>query len=71
MEPNRKSGSPYDRGGADAYYGRGMNPHWYDGTTRKTIEPNTPEWDEYRAGYRDTEEAGDRKDWGDIYDDHD
>ena len=30
---NRKHGSLYDRGCADAYYERRANPHWYpDGT---------------------------------------
>lgn len=73
IEPNRKSGGPYDRGGADAYYGRRFNPHWWDGTTRKTIEPETePEsYAAYYAGYWDTFEHGDRKDWGEISDDQD
>ena len=26
-------GSPFDRGGADSYYRRGFDPHWYPGGT--------------------------------------
>lgn len=64
MNPNRKHGSPYDRGSADAYYGRGTRPHKYEGTARITLEPETEDWTEYLTGYRETEEAGDRKDYG-------
>ena len=28
-----KHGSPYDRGSADYYYGRGRNPHYYPNGT--------------------------------------
>lgn len=49
-KPDRSHGSPYDRGSADAYYGRPMRP------------PKDPEArKEYIAGYEGEE---DRKDWG-------
>ncbi len=64
-----RHGGPYDRGGADSYYGRGFNPHYYTGDTH-----NSPRVDEadmlqdeiiaYKAGYNDNEEAGEFKDWG-------
>ena len=60
----RGYGSPYDRGSADAYYGRSFNPHWYpEGNGMGVnIMGMTPEQiEEYRLGY--TEET-DQKDWG-------
>lgn len=60
----RGHGSPYDRGSADAYYGRSYNPHWYPEGNKVGISIGgmTPEQiEEYRLGY--TEET-DRKDWG-------
>ena len=59
-------GSPYDRGRADAYYGRRRNPHWQPrvagkveriGCDRMTIE----QVDEYNMGY-DSEDS--IKDYG-------
>ena len=26
---DRRHGGPFDRGGADSYYGRGLDPHYY------------------------------------------
>ena len=60
----RWHGSPYDRGSADAYYGRGKNPHKYPNGTYKgpAVTDLTPEEIKaYNAGY---EEETDRKDWG-------
>lgn len=63
----RGHGSPYDRGSADAYYGRTYNPHWYPlHADNKGLGINimgmTPEQiEDYRLGY--TEET-DQKDWG-------
>lgn len=60
----RGYGSPYDRGSADAYYGRAFNPHWYpQGNGERTkAEDMTPEQvEDYRLGYT---EEDDRKDWG-------
>lgn len=67
---NRGHGSPYDRGSADAYYGRPPRPHkWTDGLGRAEVTDLTAdEVKEYHAGY-DQEE--DRKDWGDDDDDCD
>jgi len=63
---NTRHGGPYDRGAADAYYGRRFNPHWYDGTNRREINPKTEPYSyaAYYTGYWETYEAGDRKDYG-------
>jgi hypothetical protein len=64
--PDRSHGSPWDRGGADAYYWRDPNPHkWPNGDHRQPDEDLTPdEVEEYLAGYRAVYDSGDRKDWG-------
>ena len=61
-------GSPFDRGGADSYYGRAPKPHyWPKGTyvgesilkehmTEKQIA-------EYWAGYDENEKSGAKKEW--------
>lgn len=64
-----RHGGPYDRGGADSYYGRGFNPHYYTGGSMQSdLIPEELmtklEIEAYRAGYNDNEEAGDFKDWG-------
>ena len=64
-----RHGGPYDRGGADSYYHRGYNPHYYVGDTMKSdrIEKEDmtdEEIEAYRAGYDDNEKNGDKKDWG-------
>lgn len=67
MMLDRKHGSPYDRGGADSYYGRGFQPHYYKGDTylSERVEDLTREQlDEYTQGYQDNEDYGDKKDWG-------
>ena len=60
-----KHGSPYDRGSADYYYGRGRNPHYYPNGTgnapRVKVEDMTQaELDAYHAGY---DQEPDRKHW--------
>lgn len=69
MSYDERHGGPWDRGGADSYYGRGYRPHYYKGATgfseRVEMEDMTPEEIEaYRAGYDDNEMNGDKKDWG-------
>ena len=63
----KRHGGLFDRGGADFYYGRGVQPHyWTLGTGHgEHITDLTPEeLAEYQAGYDDAEEFGDVKDWG-------
>jgi hypothetical protein len=66
---NPRHGGPFDRGGADSYYRRGFNPHYYEGSTyqSKRIEmaDMTPEEIvAYTKGYNDNEESGNFKDYG-------
>jgi hypothetical protein len=61
---SREHGSLYDRGAADAYYGRSRDPHWYpQGSLRgeKISDLNEKEIEEYNKGYN---ECTDSKDWG-------
>lgn len=63
---DQRHGGPYDRGSADAYYGRAYEPHFYTGATyqsaRVELEHMTAaEITAYTAGYNNTHE---RKDWG-------
>tara|TARA_B100001057_G_C22608961_1_gene855798 strand:- start:231 stop:440 length:210 start_codon:yes stop_codon:yes gene_type:complete len=69
MKYDDRHGGPYDRGGADSYYRRGFQPHYYTGASMQSDcipEPlmTQAEVDAYSAGYKDNEEAGDFKDWG-------
>lgn len=61
-----KHGCLYDRGGADSYYGRRRDPHWYpDGTYNGEKVPavTAEEIAEYNAGYDDNEASGNKKEW--------
>lgn len=69
MKYDERHGGPYDRGTADSYYGRSMNPHYYVGSTynSRRIELNEmtkEEIEAYRKGYEDNETFGEYKDWG-------
>jgi hypothetical protein len=69
MKYDERHGGPYDRGTADSYYGRGMNPHYYAGDTYNSLrielnEMTKEEIEAYRKGYEDNETSGDYKDWG-------
>ena len=64
-----RHGGPFDRGGADSYYHRGYNPHWWPNGTNngECITWNNMSHDEilqYTAGYEHNEELGYKKDWG-------
>jgi hypothetical protein len=61
---SRGHGSLFDRGSADAYYGRPADPHYIpaggNASNRVTVTSDA-EVAEYQAGY-DAEDG--RKDWG-------
>ena len=62
-------GSPYDRGGADSYYGRAKEPHFYpqgtyNGKRVEEFEMTQEQIDAYNRGYDENESAGNFKDWG-------
>jgi len=66
MHSNYRHGSPYDRGSADAYYGRPFDPHYFVGHTyasdRVSMDKMTAdEIAEYAMGYH---QEKDRKDFG-------
>ena len=67
---DRRHGGPYDRGGADSWYGRGYNPHYYTGGSMQSLrieqaDMTVEEIAAYSAGYEDNElDPGARKDWG-------
>ena len=64
-----RHGGPYDRGSADAYYRRKFEPHYFKGDSYSTeqiflLDPSTKDYEAYKAGYEETVEAGNFKDWG-------
>lgn len=66
---DKRHGGPFDRGGADYYYGRVIRPHYFKGSTYQSDEVTyadmtEEEVDAYFAGYKEAERNGDRKDWG-------
>ena len=63
-----RHGGPFDRGSADSYYHRGINPHYYVGDTMMSerIEKDQmtiSQVEEYLAGYDWNEELGSKKEW--------
>ena len=63
-----RHGGPFDRGGADSWYDRGMNPHYFEGATHesrmyKIHEMTVEQVAEYIAGYQHNEEFGGKKEW--------
>ena len=61
-----RHGSLYDRGGADSWYSRRRQPHWYPNGTGN--DPRREDLDEaqvaeYLAGYDDNEQSGSKKEW--------
>jgi len=68
MKIDDRHGGPYDRGGADSYYRRGFNPHYFIGGTHNSDKVSKEEMteaqiEEYRQGYNDNEANGDFKEW--------
>jgi hypothetical protein len=61
-----RHGGCFDRGSADSYYHRGVEPHYYAGDTHqseKITNLTESEVGEYMAGYYWNEQFGDKKDW--------
>jgi len=66
--PFTRHGGAYDRGSADAYYGRPREPHYYTGASYNSIrldevDMSLEEIAAYNQGYDDQVRSGDRKDW--------
>lgn len=65
---NARHGGPFDRGSADSYYGRGINPHYYVGATAQStrledVDMSEKEIADYMAGYAYNEKFGGKKDY--------
>lgn len=63
---DQRHGGPYDRGGADSYYGRPAVPHYFEGGTYQSKEITAltdEEAEAYLAGYEDNELHGEKKQW--------
>ena len=65
---DKSHGSPFDRGGADFWYHRQPEPHyWPEGTYRgvKVTEDSMSDVEiaAYLAGYAEAEDQGDQKDY--------
>jgi|TARA_R100000315_G_C5124768_1_gene71280 hypothetical protein len=65
---DKSHGSPYDRGAADSWYDRDINPHYYPNGSynepRIEIKDMTKnQIDAYIKGYNDNEAAGGKKVW--------
>jgi hypothetical protein len=60
-----RHGGAFDRGAADSYYRRGINPHYYAGPTAHTPEilltPSDPLYLDYMAGWNYNEDNGNFK----------
>jgi hypothetical protein len=59
----KRHGGAYDRGSADAYYGRGPSPHKYEGATYSTARVELTDPSEVAAYHKGYDEEDDRKVW--------
>jgi hypothetical protein len=64
-----RHGGPYDRGSADAWYGRAFEPHFFKGDTYQSEKVEMKdmtirEIEAYTRGYNESSFA--QKDWGDL-----
>ena len=62
MEYDDRHGGPYDRGGADSYYQRGFDPHYYTGDSMKSQKVpmalmTAAEITAYTKGYNDNDQG--------------
>jgi hypothetical protein len=61
-----RHGGAFDRGSADSYYNRPIEPHYYVGGTavsEKVTKLTEKEIANYMAGYAFNEQFGDKKSW--------
>lgn len=69
QDDKMRHGGPFDRGSADAYYGRKFDPHFFiNGTgTSERVKINKDDmpqaYDEYLEGYEYQESTGEKKQW--------
>ena len=65
---NARHGGPFDRGSADSWYGRGVQPHYYTGATAQStrleqVDMSDKEVADYLAGYEYNEQFGGKKEY--------
>jgi hypothetical protein len=65
---NQEHGSPFDRGNADSYYRRALDPHWwpqgsYNGFRVDESDMTAQEIEAYNAGYDENEKDGNYKNY--------
>lgn len=65
---DRTHGSPFDRGSADSYYHRPLDPHWYpegtyNGDRVEAKDMHGIQLRAYAMGYEFNERFGDKKSW--------
>ena len=65
---NSRHGGPFDRGSADSWYSRPINPHYYTGGTGTSTmieveDMSQSEIEDYMAGYEYNELHGGKKSW--------
>ena len=68
MPYDKRHGGPYDRGSADSYYRRPIQPHYYKANTytSERVEEAQMTGEEiaaYMAGYRENKQEGNFKEW--------
>jgi len=63
-----RHGGAYDRGSADAYYGREAQPHLFTGDTYRStrLEECDMSEEEIAAYYQGYYDQNERKDWGTL-----
>jgi len=69
MTHSTRHGGPHDRGGADFWYGRQYDPHFFKGATHgservELKDMTAAEITSYSVGFKTAEEDGGQKDWG-------
>lgn len=67
-EYNNRHGGPFDRGSADSWYSRPIDPHYYTGDTGTStrldlVDMSKKEIEDYLAGYNYNEAMGGKKDY--------
>lgn len=65
---DNRNGSPFDRGTADSWYSRGVNPHYFVGGTYMSTKVEKADMSEqdladYMAGYEYNEKFGSKKEY--------
>ena len=62
-----RHGGAFDRGSADSWYNRPIDPHYFVGktygSTRIDVREGSPEFEAYMMGYEYNEKHGGKKDY--------